>query len=902
MSVFTNSTVVSRVLEHARTQPDHTALTSWDESLTYAELGQRIVAVSHALSRVGVTRGSRVGISMPRSIDALVVVLASHLCGAAYVPLDPELPVSRLAVMHDLAGLAVVVIQAGRTPPSWTNPDRCVSVEDLTVTERAVPERAVTERAVAGHAVAEIRGNGTDTRPVPTFESPTGLDDEAYLIFTSGSTGAPKGVTITHRNLAALMNGWNSVMGTDSHVSLWLSALSFDASVAEIFWPLHRGGTLAIAPAANAPAGLGLSLGNFIEARSVTHVQCTPTRATLLLADDVDRAALGRVRHLVIGGETLPSSLARDLLNAGIARITNAYGPTEATVWATTHEVTADSLNNSIVSIGSELPGMYAAIIDGEGKQVAVGDVGELVLGGEYVSSGYLARGDLTEHAFSHRDFGSGPLWTYRTGDLAARDNDGSLTFHGRADGQVKIRGHRIELGEIEAVLNDHPAVRHAVVVLDRRHVALGAPAQDLVAVVSPAEVAAGTSTSGRRHDAELAASLRSHIAARLPAIMVPRSMVMLDSLPQTTSGKLDRVAIKELLGGERTKGASTARPDDLAALVDDFRAVLPHRPHAPMSESTDFFDAGGHSLLVVELIRRIEERTTIKLPLSALLEAPTPQLLLRVLASPESKAHDPLVAFEPRPDTLVSPDRPRLYFIHGAGGHVLRFRQMAMAIAADVEVIGVQAVGVEGDQQPDQDLAAMVERYAEAIAGTDSGPLHLGGYSDGGVIAGHVAHRLVKNGIIVRSLVFADTFAPQPFPSDARTKLRNIAYNAAHRDGLGLRQWMTGAFEGWRRRTDWDAEGAAALKRLGYNDLFDQIERAVRNGSTLGSVDAPAMLLRTYTENPVRRRDYSFALTTPRSTETRWVLGKHDEMFTDNGTTSEDLAALIRTWILNHR
>jgi amino acid adenylation domain-containing protein len=947
VTLQTHTTVAATVLQHARGGSTQNALVEGSRSISYQDLAIRAERFAERLASYGIRRGDRVGISLLRTAETVVTILGIHLCGAAYVPLDPELPPHRLAMMSESADVALIVVDDDRNRPLWAADRECVSYFAIaTATATGVPEGA--------------RG-----------------EDLAYVIFTSGSTGKPKGVPITHDNLRGLLHAWDNVMGPQKHVSLWLSALSFDASVAEIFWPLHAGGTLAITPPARGPAGLGLSIGQLLCTHKVTHMQCTPTRAKMLLADPDDRAALAQIQHFVIGGEALPVALAKDLLAAGVQRLTNAYGPTEATVWATTFEVTNDSLQalgangnderTAVVPIGHPLDGVHVRILDEHGVEVAPGSVGELELAGVLVSPGYLHRsvqgdnpdrsdnparsenpalgdnaalGDnqarsenafrfvvisdapaalsvpktpfdlalpttaiTTENSLTHTttDTTTNPLaqptWTYRTGDLSQRLPHGELAFHGRVDAQVKIRGHRIELGEIEAVLMQHPNVQHAIVDLDRRHVAVGESPNELIAAISlgNAEVVQ------RIDDPALTAELRAYVRSELPLVMVPRSIVAFTSLPLTTSGKLDRMAIQALLGGEREKQSENSGVHDIASLVDDFRKVLPQRSGHQITEDSNFFDCGGHSLFVVELVERLDRRLGVRVPLSALLRAPTPRQLHEAIDRHNSREYNPIVRFASshEPATTKPAATRRVYVIHGAGGHVLRFQPVAKALADEVEIVGIQAIGVEGTEVPDVDLKTMAHRYADAIHAIDPGPYELAGYSDGGIIAVHVAHLLEQRGATIRSLIFFDSFRPIPFPSNPVKRIANAVYNFAHRDGLPLTTWLRASLEGWRRRSEWDTEGAAALKRLGYNDVFDTIETAVRDGGPAPRVHAPALLVRTFTESPLRRRDYSVAYTSPDATTVSWVAGKHDELFYE--PAANDLVKSVRVFLRSH-
>jgi enterobactin synthetase component F len=879
------TSVARQVLSHAQRVPDHVAVIEPTGQLTYGELADRVCRFASRLKSRGVMPGDRVGIALPRNSEALIAILGAHLCGAAYVPLDTVVPSQRLAAMAETASVSLVVVEDDRHIPEWVGERRCASYYSIATN---LPTANFDRDSFADYELT-----------VETHHD--ALDNLAYVIFTSGSTGQPKGVQITHRNLDALMNAWDQVMGATTHVSLWLSALSFDASVAEIFWPFHHGGTLVIVPAADGPAGLGLSLGSIIRTHSVTHVQCTPTRARMLLAEPDDRSALALIEHFVIGGEALSSTLAGELLDAGVQRLTNAYGPTEATVWATTLDVTRDHLSEAIVAVGAPLCGVTALVVDELGQEVANGSTGELMLGGPFVSAGYASRDDLTAELFGERLHKGKAMRTYRTGDLCALGDDGSLQFHGRADAQVKIRGHRVELGEIEAELMKHELVQHAVVELDRRHVRPDEPARDLIAAVALtgfAYEANRTNEPTRQNDPAIANELRSFLRDRLPEIMVPRAIVTFDALPLTTSGKLDRVAVKAILGGAREQVQTNAPIADLGAMIEDFRAVLPAIAGRVIHEDSNFFDCGGHSLLVVELVERIAKRTDVRVSLSALLRAPTPKLLLNSMLHDSENVYDPIVRFAASRGETETPSR-RIYLIHGAGGHVLRFQPVAKALANEVEIIGIQAIGVEGNHTADRTLEQMADRYAAAISAIDPGPYELGGYSDGGTIAVHVADRLQREGKKIRSLIFVDSFRPIPYPTSKVQRIKNAATNLLHRDGLPLHRWTVGAVTGWLRRSDWDAEGVAALKRLGYNDVFSIIEAAIADAPPAPKISAPALLVRTYTENPMRKRDYSIAYEAPAATNVAWISGKHDELFYE--PAAQELVAQLRRFFRTH-
>ncbi|QGG95980.1 MupA/Atu3671 family FMN-dependent luciferase-like monooxygenase [Actinomarinicola tropica] len=343
------------------------------------------------------------------------------------------------------------------------------------------------------------------------------------------------------------------------------------------------------------------SVAALVARHDVTHLQCTPSLAEILLADPDDRAALGRVRHLMVGGEALSEKVADELRRTVPGRLTNMYGPTETTIWSLVHEVEGPS--DGAVPIGRPIANTTVHVLDPDGTPLPLGALGELHIGGEGVARGYLGRPELTAERFVDR---GGLGRTYATGDLASIDGDGVVRFAGRADFQVKIRGHRIELGEIEAVLDAHPAVDRAIVVIRGE----GADAR-LVAFVKPA--------AGQEADvpALLAEARRS-----LPAIMVPDAVGVVDDMPLTPNGKIDRAALPDAPADLDAPLAPEDVPvDDMEALVAE---AWSSRLHRPVGRSVNVFDLGGNSLLAVAVFRHLQEATRLPLVLTDLFRHPT--------------------------------------------------------------------------------------------------------------------------------------------------------------------------------------------------------------------------------------------------------------------------------------
>ncbi|MEV4517425.1 amino acid adenylation domain-containing protein [Dactylosporangium sp. NPDC049525] len=480
------ATVVDAVARHVRQRPDDVAVTGADAGMTYRQLWDASTVVASVLLAHGTRRGEVVGVCLPRDHRLPATLLGVWRAGAAYLPLEPELPAERLAWLAADGGLRTVLCRTAT---------------------------AAAAAGVAGtHPLDLDRVSGVEVA-LP----PVGPGDLAYLLYTSGSTGTPKGVAVGQAGLAALAGALRQEPGIGpGDRMLAVATLSFDTSCAELWSTLGAGACCVVVDRDSAVDGYRLA--ERIAAHRVTVMNVPPTMLRTLLASGWTGAPHLRVWA---GGETLDAALARDLLPR-VGQLWNVYGPTEATVLSAAHRV---SEVDDAVPIGHPLPGERLYVMDPLGRLAPPGVAGELWIGGEGPALGYHGRPELTDAAFVPDPFVAGGR-CYRTGDLVRRRPDGELVFCGRRDHQLKIRGHRVELGEIEAVLREHPEVAHAVVTARGQ----GAEAH-LVGYVT------GPVTAG-----QAAAYLRG----RLPEYLVPHRWVVLDALPTMPSGKVDLTALPE--------------------------------------------------------------------------------------------------------------------------------------------------------------------------------------------------------------------------------------------------------------------------------------------------------------------------------------------------------------------
>ena len=555
------------------------AVVSGGESVTYAELMDRVHRLAGLLVDVGVRPGDRVGVAVERSVAMVVSLLAVLEVGAAFVPLDPGFPAERLAYMVGDAGLSVVLVSSGSL-------DGVLDLSSLRVVD-VVADRALIdgfEPTAVGVDLSGLAGGGV-----------------AYVIYTSGSTGQPKGVEIEHASVVNFVRSMAEVPGfTVDDVLLAVTTLSFDISVLELFVPLVAGGRLVIADRDDVVDGRRLA--SLIDSSGATVMQATPTTWSMLFESGWAGSPGLRV---LCGGEAMPVDLGRRLVQ-GCRAVWNMFGPTETTVWSTVQVVDEAALAGGSVPIGRPIANTVCRVLDSAGGLAPVGVPGELFIGGVGVARGYLNRPELTAQRFVADPFEAGGR-LYRTGDLARWLPDGRLECLGRLDFQVKVRGHRIELGEIESLLRAHAGVVDAVVVADGV-----ASAGRLLAYIIAAEPASPPTVGG----------LRSWLQQRLPDYMIPSRFIVVESFPLTANRKIDRNALPRPDAAVGAVNEFVAPRDDVERVVAGIFAEVLGVERVGVED--DFFELGGHSLHATNVLARIETTCGVAVDLRAFFLTPT--------------------------------------------------------------------------------------------------------------------------------------------------------------------------------------------------------------------------------------------------------------------------------------
>jgi amino acid adenylation domain-containing protein len=557
-----DKTIVDLFAEQAARAPDKAALIDAATQLSYGQLEKQVRGLSAALRHRGVGQGDLVALCVERSVWMIAALLAIMDAGAGYIPIDPEYPRERIALMLKPAKLVIV------------DSATADAVEGAGLAVASLPDLVREAEAFVADG-PWVRG-----------ASPS---DRAYVLFTSGSTGVPKGVEVSHKNLVNFVTSMQAEPGvSERDVLVAVVTLSFDMSNYELYVPLAAGATIVVAD--RDTAADGRELADLIRARGVTTLQATPTTYRLLKVAGFVPTGL----KVVAGGEVFPPEVAAWLLEGG-AEVWNGYGPTETTVFSAVHHV-RDA--RGPIPIGRPAANTTLYVLDAGREPLPIGVFGELYIGGDGVARGYLGQPALTEEKFVPDPFSDRPgALLYRTGDSARFRHDGRVEFLGRSDDQVKIRGHRVEIGEIDAALHRHPAVQEGAVGVIR----VEGEGARLVAFLVPRPKESITPTD-----------LRRHLRKSLPDAMVPQQIVELTALPRTPNGKIDRRALAKIWGGEQRRDQEIVAPSTPSEilLADIVKRAL---KIDSVSVNDTFFDLGGDSFTSMAIVIEIERATGMR-------------------------------------------------------------------------------------------------------------------------------------------------------------------------------------------------------------------------------------------------------------------------------------------------
>jgi amino acid adenylation domain-containing protein len=745
-------------------KPEAVALVFGDSQLTYQELNEQANQLAHYLREQGVGPDTLVALCVERSPAMVVSLLGILKAGGAYVPLDPDYPAHRLAYMIEDSGPAVVLTQASLA-------------HSLNLTNARILRLDTDREVLAAYPTH-------NPRPEEVGLTAKHL---AYIIYTSGSTGVPKGVAIAHGNATTFIHWASEVFDQQAlRGVLGATSICFDLSVFEIFVTLSRGGQLLLVENVLQLASLPAAA-----AMEVTLVNTVPSAMAELLRVGALPKSVAVVN---LAGEALPPELVAELYaSTQVQHVYNLYGPSEDTTYSTYTEVRAGER----VTIGRPIANTRAYVLDERWQIVPMGVIGELYLGGAGLARGYWRRPELTAAKFipDHLSGEQGAR-LYRTGDLVRYLAHGELEFLGRVDHQVKLRGFRIELGEIEAALQLHAALGQAVVT--QREDAPGD--KRLVAYVSPER-------NGHKEisNAELIHALRHHLRSQLPDYMVPARFVIMDQLPLMPNGKVDRKSLpapqdSAPLGEYIAPSTSTEE-----ALQTIWQAVL---AISSLSVTTNFFDAGGHSLLAVQLISKTNEQFGQLLQIRDIFERQTIREMAAHLDSYKNPTDTKNIQTQANLLQVKGSKaevRP-LFLVHPVGGYAHCYYELARNLDYQGAVFGLQV-----DDTLPGTIEGMAAKYIEVLKGVQpNGSYLLGGWSMGGVVAYEMARQLKSANDSIDLLLMVDSFCPNSVPEFSATM------SAA--DEIGLLQTLAselGISDQGLSSVERDALGQMSLEKL---------------------------------------------------------------------------------------
>jgi amino acid adenylation domain-containing protein len=708
--------------EQVARSPDVTAVRDAEGAWTFRELD----AISNQIARLLLDRGVQpdelVGCCLPRGRVAVAAMLGILKAGAAYLPLDPNQPERRVAWLATDADLRFVVMHAS--------------------SRRLVQSCATLEPLCLDELDAELaRLPATIPPRTSTAES------LAYVMFTSGSTGPPKGVEVLHRGVVRLVVDVEYVdLGAEQRI-LQLAPLTFDASTFEIWAALLRGGSLVVYPEDVPDVG---SLGRAIADEGITTMWLNASLFNTIV--DQEATVLAPLEQLLIGGEALSvEHVRRAYRHLPRTQIINGYGPTENTTFSCTFAIPRDLPPSSpSVPLGSPIAHSTVHVLDERMRPVPRGVIGELYLGGDGVARGYRAQPELTAQRFLPDPFSSMPgARLYRSGDFGRVRSDGTLEFRGRLDDQVKIRGFRIEPAEIEWALHRLSGVQRGAVVARRDP----RSAEQLVAYVVP--------TPGIVLDPD---ALRDELRLDLPAHLVPHDIVVIDALPLSPNGKVDRASLPA--PGPRTSTRTpvaprNAREEIVAGVMAEVLGV------EEVGVDDQFFDLGGHSLLGLELLARLSHVFEVDIPVPALVEHPTVAGLAAVIEQQDQhEGSDPGARTGSLVRVKPGGSKPPLYFTpggDGGDGALLVYARVARSLGVEQPFYGFRARGVDDGTVPHRSVEDMAADYlAEVKQLQPRGPYYFGGECVGGVIAYEMARQALAAGDDVGLLVLLDSRPPR--------------------------------------------------------------------------------------------------------------------------------------------
>lgn len=686
-------------------RPDAVSLVWGQESLSYAGLNDHVIALARRLTQFGSVKNKIVAFAIERSLEMVVSVLAISKVGAAFLPLDPDAPVARVAEILLESDASLFLVKE-------MDQERLGHLHRHTL--------------IVDWNLPAILANTSEEAIPPK------LTDLAYVLFTSGSTGRPKGVMIDHGTLSLRLAWLSRTYGVTAHDrSAQATQITFDPSLIELCLPLTHGASVALPPPGRV---LPESLAEFAANYGVTIMAFVPSTLSRFIDSAVGQESL-KLRVACCGGEVLPPELSNRYLTITKARLFNVYGPTETAIFATAWEC-VPSPAQSVLPIGKAISDTRIYVLDTNRQLLPFGVLGEIYIGGDAVAQGYLNRPDLSDSVFLDDPYRLGGRM-YKTGDRGWLSIDGNLNFVGRNDRQIKLRGYRIELGEIEAALSSVEGVTQSAAKLIERD---GKP-----------QIHAWVASATGQTTEHLQRTLR----LRLPSYMIPGGIEILPTLPQSSAGKVDYFALPTPLFESKLTPSRVPQNSLEAGLLELWQDVL-KRPELTIADN--FFDVGGDSLAAVSILAGIEKIIGRRVPMYLITERPTVEGLAAALGE-ETASTGLMVKLGRDTDEngAVESSKFVLYFAASGHGDLMRFQTLARTLDDVCELRMLQPPSASTIVKT-VDLAGL---YAKVVVEEGGGPCYVAGFSVGGLAALETARLLSQAGVQVKALFLVDTIYP---------------------------------------------------------------------------------------------------------------------------------------------
>ena len=743
-------TIAQLIDTMAKKDPTKNAISSAVGTITYKELSTLSDSLAQYLISKGVSSGQLVGMALPRNHYLPICLLGIIKAGAGYVPLDPTYPQERLSYMIENSKLKLALCSFEDGGNELFSDVETIKLND------PLSEEGKLNPAWNTEATLELGQRKTSVNP----------DDTCYVIYTSGSTGLPKGVDISHRSMVNFLQSMVKEPGIDKEDTLIaVTTLSFDIAVLEIYAPMLAGASVYIC--SKEESMFGDSLMEVIKKNNGNILQATPaTWRQLVVSGLKEYKGACNDTHIkfkaLCGGEPLPNDLKDSILDC-VHELWNMYGPTETTVWSSCHQVLK---HDDWISIGKPIDNTQIYILSDDLEVCPQGSIGEICIGGVGLAKGYLNRSELTQERFVACKALEGQL-IYRTGDLGRYRENGLLECLGRNDGQVKVRGFRIELGEIESIISKVSAVESQVVMVREDR-----PGDARIVAYFIKKANANISEN------ELILLLKKTIKENLPFYMMPSHFIELSEFPLTLNAKIDRKQLPsphhsthEIVKDHPADQVITKSDENIRSKFERIWCDCLNLSNSNVSDSDDFFQVGGHSLLSVTLFSKIETQLGISLPLSVLFQKTTFGELLAELIEHEKPAKGTEVKEyndSVESDFLVilrkdDSNKKALFLFHGVGGNILNYKKLVKFIPESYDIYGVQSPGVLGEAQLANSVSEMAIFYANDISKLGQyDKVAFSGGSMGGLLAFETARELEDIGKKVELIIMFDTFGPR--------------------------------------------------------------------------------------------------------------------------------------------